>query len=158
MGVLALEEREHVGCRLAKVVVGGHFGEGDAVREPVNGEGVANAKGAWDVAFETAVVVKRGANVPAVNAMRCHAGALVSRHMDNDASSGRGERALIEVEISIEAGIGRELGLAARRAKEIECDVGLRHQKVPVGKRKLWVACCETRTEMIFPSLDRAFG
>jgi hypothetical protein len=113
MGGLALKEREHVGCRLAKVAVGGHFGEGDAVQEPINGEGVANAKGAWDVALETVVVVKGGAKVPAVHAMRCHAGALVCRLMDDNASSGRGERALIEVEISIEASIGRELGLAA---------------------------------------------
>jgi hypothetical protein len=53
-----LEEREHVCCRLAEVVVCGHFGEGDTVGEPINGEGVANAKGAGDITLVASVVVK----------------------------------------------------------------------------------------------------
>jgi hypothetical protein len=47
-----LEEREYVCCRLAEVVVCGHFEEGDTVVEPING------KGAVDVTLVASVVVR----------------------------------------------------------------------------------------------------
>jgi hypothetical protein len=51
-GGWALEEREYVCCRLAEVVVCGHFEEGDTVVEPING------KGAVDVTLVASVVVR----------------------------------------------------------------------------------------------------
>jgi hypothetical protein len=66
--------------------------------------------------------------------------------MDDDASAWWGKRALVKIKISVEAGIGGKFGLAARGAKEIECDVGLWHQEVPFhdGKPKwffpVWIA------------------
>ncbi len=53
-----MEEREHVSCHSAEIVICGHFGERDTVGEPVDGEGVANAKGAGDVTLVALVVVK----------------------------------------------------------------------------------------------------
>jgi hypothetical protein len=78
--------------------------------------------------------------------------------MNNDASAWWGKGALVKIKISVEAGIGGKFGLAERGAKEIECDVGLWHQEVPFRDGKFGVACGETGTEMVLPSLDCSFG
>ena len=53
-----MEEGKHVGCSLAEVLVGADLGERKSVREPINGERVADAKGAGDVALVALVVLQ----------------------------------------------------------------------------------------------------
>jgi hypothetical protein len=56
VGYLVLDESEHVSGGLAQVIVGGDFWERNCVWEPIDGECVANAGGAGDVAFVATVV------------------------------------------------------------------------------------------------------
>jgi tetrahydromethanopterin S-methyltransferase subunit H len=97
------------------------------VWEPIYGKCVANTKGAGDVAFVASVMFSGGANLPRVTAVRGHVGALVGGDMHNEASAWRGKRTPVEIEKTVDAGVGRKLGLLVRGAKEIKCDVGLRH-------------------------------
>jgi hypothetical protein len=113
---LVLDEREHVGCRLAQVVVGGCFWKRHLVREPIDGECVSGAAGTWDVALVASVVVFRWANVPTVDAMRGHVGSLVWCDVCDHTRAGRRKWRLVEIEVAIEAGIGRQFGLAPGRA------------------------------------------
>jgi hypothetical protein len=80
-----------------------------------------------------------GANVPSIDTVRCHVRVLVRRDVDNDMGTWRGERDAVEIKNTVEAGVGRALGLAARRPKEIQCDVGLGHEEIPFGERELGV-------------------
>lgn len=143
---------------MSQVVVGGDFWEGDAVREPVDGEGVANAEGARNVALVATVVVQRWTNIPAGDAVGCHAGPSVRCDVDDNTGARRGEGALVEIEIAVEAGVGGELGLAARGTEEIQSDVSLGHQEIPFGDGEFGIASGEARTKVVFPSLDRSFG
>ena len=106
VGRLVLDEGQHVGCGLTEVVVSCDFGERHIVREPVDGEGVSDAEGAWDVAFVAAVVLGGRADVPAIDTVRCHVGSLIGCYMDNDSGAWWCERAFVEIEIAVEAGIG----------------------------------------------------
>jgi hypothetical protein len=49
--------------------------------------------------------------------MGCHVAALVWGDVDNDASAGWGEGTAVEIEETVEAGVGRESWLAAGRPK-----------------------------------------
>jgi hypothetical protein len=91
---------------LAQVFVGGDFWERDIVGEPIDGECVSDTEGAGDVALVTAVVFSGRADVPAVDAVGRHVCALGGCDVDDDASAGRGERALVEVEVAVDAGVG----------------------------------------------------
>lgn len=153
-----LEEGKHVGCGLSEVLIGADLGEGDGVREPINGERVADAEGAGNVALVASVVLPGGTNVPPVDTMGCHVGALIGRDVDHNASAGRGEGAAVEVKISIEASVGGEPGLPAGGTQKVECEVSLRHEKVPFGEREFGVASGKARAEMVLPGLDRALG
>jgi hypothetical protein len=77
VGRFVLDECEHVGSRLAQAFLGRDFGKRNVVREPVDGQGVVDAKGAEDAAFVAVAVLSGWANVPAVNAVGCHVVALV---------------------------------------------------------------------------------
>ena len=77
VGYFVLDEGEHVCGGLAQAVVGRCFGDGDLVGEPVDGECIANAAGAGDVAFVASAVFFGRANMPAVDSMWCHVGSLV---------------------------------------------------------------------------------
>jgi len=57
--------------------------------------------------------------------------ALCRGNVDDDAGAGRREGIFVDVEISIEAGVGGEFWLTAGRAEEIEGNVGLWHEQVP---------------------------
>jgi hypothetical protein len=75
--------------------------------KPVDGECVANAVGAWDVALVATAVPFGRANPPAVDAMRCHVGSLVWCDVDDDSGAWRGKGRLVEVEVAKETGVGR---------------------------------------------------
>ncbi len=81
--------------------------------EPVDGEGVADAEGAGDVAFVASVMFGGGADVPAIDAVRCHVAALVGCDVDDDSGSRWSEGALVAAEIAMEACVGGESGLAS---------------------------------------------
>ena len=83
--------------------------------EPVDGQGVAEAEGAGDVAFAAAVVFGGGADIPSINAVRCHVGALVGCNVNDDAGAGRSEGALVEIVVAVETGVCRKSGLASGR-------------------------------------------
>jgi hypothetical protein len=53
-----------------------------------------------------APVVFRRANVPAVDAMRCHVGLLVGCDMCCHLGAWQGEGRLVEIEVAIETGMG----------------------------------------------------
>jgi hypothetical protein len=95
-----LNESEHVYGRLAKVLVRGIVGE------PIGGESISDAKGAWKVTFVAAVMFSRRTDVPAVNAVGCHVVALVGRDMDDDARTRGRQWALVEVKNSVDACVG----------------------------------------------------
>jgi hypothetical protein len=46
------------------------------------------------------------ANVPAINTVWSHVVAFVSCDVDDNAGAGRGERASVEIEGAVEAGVG----------------------------------------------------
>jgi hypothetical protein len=60
------------------------------VWEPVDCEGITDAKCACDVALVAAVVLGGRADVPTVDSMRRHALALVGRDVHDDTGAGRG--------------------------------------------------------------------
>jgi hypothetical protein len=76
------------------------------VGEPINGEGVANAEGAWDVTFVAPVMLGGGANVPAIHSMGCHVVALFWCDVDNNSGARWRKRAAVEIEDAIEAVVG----------------------------------------------------
>ncbi len=154
----ALQEGKHVGGCLAEVVIGADFGERDGVWEPINCEGVANAKSAGDVALVALVVFSGWADVPAINTAGCHVGAFIRGDVDDNAGARWCKGTPVEVKDAVEARIGGEPGLAARGAKEVQRDVSLWHEQIPFGEREFGVAKSETRTEMVLPGLDSTFG
>jgi hypothetical protein len=58
------------------------------------------------VALVTTVVLFGWADVPAVDAMRCHVGSLVWCDVDEDSSSWRGKGHLVEVDVAEETSKG----------------------------------------------------
>jgi hypothetical protein len=107
-----LQEGEHVGGSLPEVLIGANFRERDGVREPVNGEGVTDAKSARDITLVASVMLGGWANVPAVNTVWGHVVALVGCDVHDNAGAGQGESASVEVEGAVEAGVSGEFGLA----------------------------------------------
>jgi hypothetical protein len=89
------------------------------VREPVDGEGIADAESARDVTFVASIMLGGRADIPAIYSVRRHVGSLLWRDVHNDACAGRCKRSAIEIEVSIEGSVGGEAGLTARGAKEI---------------------------------------
>ena len=96
--------------------------------KPVDSECVVDAVGTRDAALVATVVLFGRANLPAVDAMWCHVGSLVWRDVDGYSSAWRSWGPFVVIKVAKETGVGRELGLAPRQAKEIECDIGLGHQ------------------------------
>jgi hypothetical protein len=83
------------------------------VWEPVDCESVLEAKGAGNVAFVVAAVVFGGrADIPYIDTMRCHVGALVGCDMNDKACARRSEGGLVEVLDVIETGLGGKSWLA----------------------------------------------
>jgi hypothetical protein len=107
-----LQEGKHVGGSLSEVLVGANFWERDGVREPVDGKGVTDAESARDITLVASVMLGGWANVPAVNTLWGHVVALVRCDVHDDAGAGRGERASVEIEGAVEAGVSGEFGLA----------------------------------------------
>ena len=116
MGCFVLDEREHVVGGLAEVLVGGYCWEWDVVWEPVDGQSVAYAEGAGDVALVTAVMFDGWADIPAVDAVWTHVRTLGWREVNDDASAWWGKGTLVEIEVAVEASVGRKVGLATGRA------------------------------------------
>ena len=56
--------------------------------EPVDGQCVADAEGAGDIALVAAVVLNGWADVPAIDAMGSHVRTLCWSDMDDDAGTG----------------------------------------------------------------------
>ena len=65
--------------------------------------------------------------------MWCHVGALVQCYVDDYSGAWRGYGHFVVIEVAEETGVGQELGLAPRGAKEIEREVGLGHEYIPFG-------------------------
>ncbi len=65
-----------------------------------------------DITLVASVMLGGWANVPAVNTVWGHVVALVRCDVHDDAGDRRGERALVEVEGAVEAGVSGEFGLA----------------------------------------------
>ena len=109
---LILNESEHVRGCLSQVLVCGHSGKRNLVREPIDDKGISDAESTGYVTLGAPVVLDRWTDVPSVNAMGCHAGSLVWGDMDNDASARWGQGTRVKIVVAVEAGIGIE----ARRA------------------------------------------
>ena len=69
--------------------------------EPVDGQCVADAEGAGDIALVAAVVLDGWSDVPAINAVESHVRMLGWSDMDDDAGTWWGKEALVEVEGAI---------------------------------------------------------
>ena len=87
--------------------------------EPVNGQCVADAEGAGDIALVAAVVLDGWADVPAVAAVGSHVRTLGWSDMDDNAGTGWSKGTLVEIEGAVQASVDREVGLAIGWAKEI---------------------------------------
>jgi hypothetical protein len=153
-----LEKGKHVGGGLVEIFIGGDFGERDGVWEPVHGECITDSKSAGDVAFVAAVMFSGRTDVPAVNSVWRHVVTLVGRDMDDDTSSRRGKRTAVKVEYTVDASIGRELGLSTWRAEKVKGNISLWHEEIPFGEGEFWVTCSQARAKMVFPGLDGSFG
>jgi hypothetical protein len=133
-------------------------GKRNVVWELVGCEGISETRGAGNVALVAAVVFGERTDIPSINAMRCHVGALAGCDMNDNACAGRSEGALVEVIDAIETGVGGKSWLATGRTQEIERDIGLWHEEVPFSEGELGVACGNARTEMVLPGLDRTLS
>ena len=101
-----MDQREHVGGRLAQVFICGDLGERDLVGKPVDGERVADSECAWYVAFVAPIMLKRRAHMPSVDAVGCHVCPLIWSDVDEDSCAGRSEWALVEIVVAIQACAG----------------------------------------------------
>ena len=79
--------------------------------EPVDGQCVADAEGAGDIALVAAVVLDGWADVPAVHTVGSHVRMLCWSDMDDDAGNGWSKGTLVEIEGAVQASLGREVGL-----------------------------------------------
>ena len=74
--------------------------------EPVDGQCVADAEGAGDIALVAALVFDRWADVPAVDAVGSHVRKLGWDDVNDDASTWWGQGTLVEIEISVQTSVG----------------------------------------------------
>ena len=79
------------------------------------------------------------ADVPALNTVRVPAVALVGGIMNNNLVARGGYRTSIEVKVSVEVGVCGEFGLASGGYDNIDGDVSLRHDAVPLGGREIGI-------------------
>jgi hypothetical protein len=112
VALAVLDECEHVVGRLAKIFIGGYFWKRNIVGKPVDSQGISDSESAGDIALVASVVLGGWAYVPSIDAMGCHVGSQFGRGVYDDASAGRGQWGLVEVETAVEAVIGGEIGLA----------------------------------------------
>ena len=91
----------------------GDFWERDSAWKPVDGHGIADRVGGGDPCFVAAIVFKCGADVVSFYTMGGKSAALRWSFMDKDFGSRDSEWSFVEVEVSEEAGVGRESWLAS---------------------------------------------
>ena len=73
---------------------------------PFNGQCVTDSIGCWDVAFVASVVFYGGADVPADGTVWSPTFALICCFVDHYFGPGGGERILVEVVVTEDAGVG----------------------------------------------------
>ena len=96
------------------------------------------------------------AHVPGEFAVHGPAGAFVRFDVFDRPCAGWCEGGAVEVEGTMELGVGGEFGVDPGRAKEVEGDRGLVKQLVPQVDRKMGIGGTETRNEVVFEGSDGA--
>jgi len=81
--------------------------------EPVDCHDIADTAGSWDVYLMAAVMVHGGANVESMLSVGSISGSLLGCFMGNDFGTWWRYRCSIEIKVTIEASIGRQLGMSA---------------------------------------------
>jgi hypothetical protein len=102
---------EHIIGRLSKVVRVCHLWERDNGWKPFDGEGVANAGRAWNIAFEAFAVIGGRADVPTLDAVGHEGGALRWGLVDKDKDAGaaRCQEGCVKIEIAKEGCVGADI-------------------------------------------------
>ena len=110
---------------MSKIIFGSDSRVRNGCWEPFERCTVAGGVGAWDEDLITAIVFFGATNVESINTMDGEGATLCRGLMDDDACTWDGKGRTIEVKISEEAGMGRELGLAPGGTEEIQGGVTL---------------------------------
>ena len=118
-GMVIAEQRDEViGC-LLEIVFGSDSRIRDGCWEPFERCTVAGGVGVGDEDLIAAVVFFGATDVESINAMNGEGATLCRGFMEDDASTWDGKGRPIEIKITEEAGMGRELGLAPGGTEEI---------------------------------------
>ena len=78
--------------------------------------------------------------------------------MGNNFDAGWGEWCFVEVKVAVDLGVGRELGVHSRCAKEIKSDAALWNEFIPEADWEVGVGAAEAGNQMVFEGSDAAFG
>ena len=90
--------------------------------------------------------------------MRSPRAAIARELVGNNPASWWAKRGPIEVEESVDLGVGGVLWVDPGCAKEIKGDLRLRDELVPKAEREVGVSAAEGGDEVIFPCSDGSFG
>jgi hypothetical protein len=78
--------------------------------------------------------------------------------VDEDANAGRGNWGPIKIECTVELGPGRQVGVEAGAAQEVESEECLGDKSIPEMKREVFVDTAEAGDEVVLEGADGTLG
>ena len=126
--------------------------------KPVDCVSDADGIGGRDPDVVAAVVMKARADVVAASGVNGESLSAFGTFMGVDFDAGWSEWRLVEIVRSVNLCMGGQLRINSGRTEQIECEGGLWEKLVPEIEGEVGVSAAEARDEVIFESLDGAFG
>ena len=103
------------------------------------------------------VVFEGRAQVPSVGSVGVPGLALIGFLMNYDLCAGRCHWSAVEVKMSLQHLVGRDVGVAAGVSEEVEGKCSLWEESIPKMHGKILIGAAEARHEMIFPGAYCSF-